>query len=323
MNIAIIGAGNIAIKMADTINAMTGVKAYAVASRSKEKAEQFAKEHKIEKAYGSYEEMLRDDNIDLVYIAVPHTHHYICAKMCLEAGKNVICEKPFFVNAKQAKELVALSEKSNLLLTEAIWTRYMPSRTMIDDIIKSGVIGEVTSLTANLGYEISQVPRILDPNLAGGALLDLGVYLIHFARMVLGEKEMEITANAVFQNGVDMIDTIELTFDKTKVATMQCSAMGMLNRSGAIFGRKGYIEITNINNPEEIRVYNAEYQLIKTYEIPKQITGFEYQIESCVKTIANHQTECPEITHDESIKVMEIMDQIRASWGYEIPEITQ
>ena len=314
INIGIIGAGTIAVKMADTINAMADATAYAIASRSIEKAEQFAKDHNIAKAYGSYKEMLKDDRIDLVYIAVPHTHHYSCARMCLEAGKNVICEKPFCVDTQQVKELVEISEKSKLLLTEAIWTRYMPSRTIIDNIIKSGVIGEVTSLTANIGYELTQVPRIWDSKLGGGALLDVGVYLIHFARMVLGEKEVEVTSKAIFENGVDMIDSIELTFDKTKVATMQCSVCGVLNRSGSIFGTKGYIEITNINNPEEIRVYNAEYKLVNTYEIPKQHTGFEYQIQACIQAITNKKIECPEITHAESIRVMEILDRIRASW---------
>lgn len=321
IKMAIIGAGAIAGKMAYTVNSMKDIEIYAVASKEIQKTEAFAQEHGIAKVYGSYEEMLLDENIDLVYIAVPHTLHYKCAKMCLEAGKNVLCEKPFCVNAKQAKEIIKLSEEKQLLLTEAIWTRYMPSRKMIDDVIASGVIGEVTSLTANLGYELSGVKRIWDPELAGGALLDVGVYLIHFARMVFGEKEAEITAKALFKDRVDMVDSIVMTFEHGKVATMQSNVYAVQNRNGSIFGTKGYIEITNINNPEEIRVFNSEYKEIQLIKVPEQITGYEYEVEACIRAIEKRQIECPEISHSETIKVMEIMDSIRTAWGMTVPEV--
>ena len=155
LRVAILGAGGIAIKMAKTLRGMETAEAYAIAARDLGRAEAFAKEYGFTKAYGSYADMLQDENVDLVYIAVPHTHHYMCAKMCLEAGKHVLCEKPFCVNVDQTKELLAMAEDKKLLLTEAIWTRYMPSRKIIDDMIAGGEIGEVTSLTANLGYELS------------------------------------------------------------------------------------------------------------------------------------------------------------------------
>lgn len=167
MKIGILGAGNIAVKMAKTVSGMKNVENYAVAARNLERAQAFAREIGVAKAYGSYEEMLTDPQIDLVYIATPHSHHYLHAKMCLEAGKNVLCEKAFTVNADQARKLFALAKEKNLLITEAIWTRYMPSRKMINEIIESGVIGEVTSVTANLNYTISNVERIRKPELAG------------------------------------------------------------------------------------------------------------------------------------------------------------
>ena len=198
MKMAIMGAGAIANKMAATITKMEKVEAYAIAARDKERAEVFAGQYGFARAYGSYEEMLEDPQVDLVYIATPHSHHYKCVKMCLEAGKNVLCEKSFTVNAEQARELFSVAHEKSFL-TEAIWTRYMPSRKMINDIINSGVIGEVTSLSANLGYELSQIKRIWDPKLAGGALLDVGVYLVNFARMVFGERDAEIHTSAVFK----------------------------------------------------------------------------------------------------------------------------
>lgn len=319
IKMAILGAGAIANKMAATITKMEQVEAYAIAARDLQRAEAFAKEYGFTKAYGSYEEMLADEAVDLVYVAVPHSHHYKMTKMCLEAGKNVLCEKAFTVNAEQAKDILALAESKKLLLTEAIWTRYMPSRKIIDDIIASGEIGEVTSLTANLGYELSEVKRIWDPKLAGGALLDVGVYLVNFARMVFGENMTSISSSAVFKDGVDMIDSIVMTFDGGKVATMQSNVNAVQNRDGCIFGTKGYIEITNINNPEEIKVYNDAYREIKSYPIPTQITGYEYEVEACVHAIENGELECPQMPHAETIRVMEIMDDIRKSWGYEIP----
>lgn len=321
LRVAILGAGGIAIKMAKTLRGMETAEAYAIAARDLGRAEAFAKEYGVTKAYGSYAEMLQDENVDLVYIAVPHTHHYMCAKMCLEAGKHVLCEKPFCVNVDQTKELLAMAEDKKLLLTEAIWTRYMPSRKIIDDLIAGGEIGEVTSLTANLGYELSEIPRIWDPKLAGGALMDVGIYLVHFARMVFGEKKAKITSEALFKNGVDMIDSIIMTFEDGQVATMQSNVYAVQNRNGSIFGTKGYIEITNINNPEVIKVFDENYQEVKSIVVPKQITGYEYEVEACARAIAAKEIECEEIPHAETIRVMEIMDEIRNSWGYELPDL--
>ena len=205
IKMAILGAGAIANKMAATITKMDEVEAYAIAARDLDRAQAFAEAYGFTKAYGSYEEMLADEAVDLVYVAVPHSHHYKMTKLCLEAGKHVLCEKAFMVNAEQAREVLDLAKSKKLLLTEAIWTRYMPSRKIIDDIIARGEIGEVTSLTANLGYELSQIKRIWDPALAGGALLDVGVYLVNFARMVFGEDMTSVSSYAVFKDGVDMI----------------------------------------------------------------------------------------------------------------------
>ncbi len=319
LKVGILGAGGIAIKMATTLAGMETAQAYAIAARDEARAQAFAREYGFEKAYGSYEALLADPQVQLVYIALPHSHHYRYATLALEAGKHVLCEKAFTVNADQARRLCALAKEKKLLITEAIWTRYMPSRKMIDDIVASGVIGEVTSLTANLGYELAHVKRIWDVNLAGGALLDVGVYVINFARMVFGEDMTDVTAVADFKNGVDAIDSITMTFAGGRVATTQASVRAALNRRGCVFGTKGYIEVQNINNPEKIRVYDMDHREIAAYDPPKQITGYEYEVEACARAIASGALECPEMPHAETIRVMEIMDGIRASWGYDIP----
>ena len=285
LNFAIIGAGAIAHKMSATIVEMDKVNAYAIASRNLSKAEKFVEQYGFSKAYGSYEEMLADTEIDLVYIATPHSHHFRHAKAALNAGKNVLCEKSFTVNAQQAKDLITLAREKNLLLTEAIWTRYMPSRKMIDDIIDSGIIGEIKNVCANIGYELSDVVRLHDPKLAGGALLDLGVYLINFARMVLGDEIESIDTSVIFERGVDISESITIKYKGNKLAVMQCGANSVHSRMGVIMGTKGFIEVININNPEVIKVYNSEYKLISEQTVPTQISGYEYQVEACIKEI--------------------------------------
>ena len=174
---------------------------------------------------------------------------------------------------------------------------------------------------ANLGYELHDVVRMWDKRLAGGALLDLGVYAINFARMVFGENMTDIRSHAVFRGECDMTDSIVMTFDGDKMATTQVCAMAALNRTGMIFGTDGYIEVTNINNPEAIRVFDREYRETAVYYPPKQITGYEYEVEACIEAIAEGRLECPQMPHAETVRIMEIMDGIRAEWGYDIPLI--
>ena len=325
MNFAILGAGGIARTMASTVVPMKEICKKAVAARDYDRAESFAKEYGFEKAYGSYEEMLADPEIDLVYIAVPHSHHCQWTKAALEAGKNVLCEKAFAVNEKQAKEMIDLARSKNLLLTEAIWTRYMPSRQMILDIIDSGIIGEVTSVSANLGYQIDAKERIVRPELAGGALLDLTVYPLNFASMVLGDDIVKIDASCVkTETGVDGMDTVMLTYKDGKMATMFTTIYSLTDRSDYIYGRNGYIEVQNINNPEVIRVWDANRScrnVIAEYKVPEQITGYEYEVLACKKALEEGRIECPEMPHEETLKMMNWMDQIRAQFGIVFPGI--
>ena len=181
MKVAIIGAGTIATKMARTIAVLEDTESYAIASRSLDKAQAFADKWGVKKAYGSYEEMLADDAVDLVYVALPHSHHHEWTIKALRAGKHVLCEKPLAVNARQAQEMIALAESKNLLLAEAIWTRYLPSAKIIAEVIASGGIGEIMTISVNVGDRNDTNERLLKPELAGGCLLDLTVYALNFS----------------------------------------------------------------------------------------------------------------------------------------------
>ncbi len=298
----------------------SAIELYAVASRSIERAEEFAKQWGFEKAYGSYEEMLDDEAVDIVYVASPHSCHFVHAKMCLEHGKHVLVEKPFTVNAKQAQELISLSEEKGVLLAEAIWTRYMPSRSMINDILNSGVIGTPTSLVANLGYPMRYKERLCKPELAGGALLDVGVYPIHFSLMVFQSRITKLDASAVMSpEGVDWTNGVTFTFDNGELAVLHSTMLSPTDRLGVIYGDKGYMEVLNINNCEEIRVYNTEHQMIEAHKVPEQINGYEYEVLACMKAIGQGEIECADMSHSEILRVMQILDSIRAKWGMRYP----
>lgn len=320
MKFSILAPGGIAQKMAEAVSGVEGVERYAVASRTYDKAKAFADKWGFEKAYGSYEEMLEDPEVELVYVASPHSHHYQYAKMCLEHGKHVLVEKAFTVNAEQAEKLIRIAEEKGLFLTEAIWTRYMPSRKMIDDLVESGIIGEVTSLTANLGYVLDKVERMQNPELAGGALLDLGVYPINFALMVFRSEVKNISSTAVLSpKGIDWMNSITLTFEDGKMAVLHSNMLAQTDREGVINGSKGYIEIQNINNCEEIRVFDLDRKMTACYKVPEQINGYEYEVIACKKAIEEGRLECAEMPHSEIIKVMKLMDGIRREWGMKFP----
>lgn len=320
MNIAILGAGSIAVKMATTLQPLKDVVCYAVAARDMKRAQVFADKYGFAHAYGSYADMLEDPAVDLVYIATPHSHHYEHIKMCLNHGKHVLCEKAFCANARQAEEVLKMAEARGLLLTEAMWTRYMPMRNMIVNVMKSGIIGKPTCLAANLGYPLENKERMRKPELCGGALLDLGVYVLNFASMVFGDEIESVAANCtMLDTGVDAQETIMLTYADGKMASFYVTMLAQTDRRGLINGTNGYIEIENINNFESIKVYNLERKIVAQYTAPCQVTGYEYEVMSAMKAIKEGRIECPEMTHYDTLVMMQLMDSIRGAWGIEFP----
>lgn len=317
---AILAAGSIAAKMSAAVSELPEIKRYAVASRDKTKAEEFAKEWGYEKAYGSYEEMLADPEVELVYVASPHSHHYAHARMCIEAEKHVLVEKAFTVNAGQAKELIALAREKKVLLVEAMWTRFMPARQMIDDLIAEGTIGEVVSLTANLGYSMKYKERLRKPELAGGALLDVGVYPIQFALMTVHSPLLSISSDAVMSpEGVDYTNSITLTFENGVLAVLHSSMLSLTDREGIIYGDNGSIRVHNINNCEGITVCDKDGRVVREIAVPPQINGYEYEVLACVEAIEKGELECTQMTHAQTLQGMEILDTIRGQWGMKYP----
>ena len=318
--IGIIGCGWIAEKMANTLQGMEKVEAYAIASRDLNKAETFAQKWNFTRAYGSYEEMLDDELVDLVYIATPHSHHYAHTRLSLLKGKPVLCEKAFTANAKEAEELLQLAKEKNLFLTEAIWTRYMPLSQTICELVDNGAIGRPQLLTANLCYPNYHKERMHKPELAGGALLDLGVYTLNFAAMVFGTDIIRTTSACIkTDTGVDAQNSITLEYADGKMAILCSSQIAKSDRQGIISGDKGFIIVDNINNPQKVSVYDSDYQLTAVYNCPPQITGYEYQVYASIEALENGWLESPFMPHQETLRIMRQMDELRKEWGVIYP----
>lgn len=320
-NIAIMGAGNIAECMGDTVQRTDIVNGYAVASRDLSRARKLAEKYGFQKAYGSYNEMLADPAVDLVYIATPHVFHASQMEQCLRAGKHVLCEKSFTINADQARRVTALAQEKGLLLAEAIWPRYMPMAKTLREFAAGGKIGRIRSLTANLGYPVYHKERLHDRSLGGGALLDVGIYPLTFASLILGDEVTEICSSAnLSETGVDTFENIVLTYASGAQASIFSSITCPTDRRGVIYGEKGYAEVGNVNNYEYLRIYDADHHLLEETLCPPQVTGFEYELAACVEAISNGWTQCPDAPHQMSITMMELMDNIRSQWGLEYPE---
>lgn len=317
---AILATGNIANSMAKAVNGLEMFECYGAASRSYERAKHFAEKWGFQKAYGSYEELVNDPEAELIYVASPHSHHYRHAKLCLEHGKHVLLEKAFTVNASQAEELIALARDKGLLLAEAFWPRYMPSRKMIADLIAQGGIGEVRSVVADFGGPISHVERLSKPELAGGALLDLGVYPLNFALTIFTEEVRDIQSSAVMSpEGVDWMNGITLIFEGAKTAVLHSNMLACMDNRGIIYGEKGYIETNALDNCSEIRVYDGDRKLTACYPVPEQINGYEYEAAACAEAIRSGQVECAQMPHSETMRLMRILDTVREQWGFKLP----
>ena len=321
MKIGILGCGAMAEKFAETLVQMEEVECYGAASRTKERAVEFAKQYGFKNAYGSYEELCKDSEVELIYIATPHSCHYENMELCIRYKKPVLCEKSFTLNSDQAKKITELARKEQVFIAEAIWTRYMPAKDMIQEILESGIIGKVSTLTANLSYPISHKERIMQPELAGGALLDVGVYGLNFALMHFGTGIERVESSVMMtKTGVDGMESITLFYKDGRMAVLTHGIYGRSDRRGIFYGERGYIVVENINNPQSISVYDTEDRLIQHTVVPEQISGFEYEVRECMESIRAGEKESHSMPLDDSITVMELMDELRKQWGLIYPQ---
>ena len=320
MNVGIIGAGHIAEKAARTLAAMDDMQCLAIGSRSLEKAQAFAVRFGIPRAYGSYAELLSDPEVDLVYVATPHSHHFAVTRDAILAGKPCLVEKSFMANASEAAVILALAREKGVFVAEALWPRYMPVRSLAREVLSSGVIGKPLMVNASLAYNVSEKERVLRPELGGGALLDLGVYLLNFARMYCDSPVERLTTTCVLApTGVDASEVIDLVLADGTLVSLQCSAWSQGDNQGIIAGTTGYLVFDDLINPTCLRICRKRHVVEREIPVPQQITGFEYQFRACRDAIAAGLLEPPQMPHAETLYLMHLMDRLRTEWGVPYP----
>ena len=256
----IIGPGRIAQNVVKDFAVVDGARAVAVASRSQERAEAFAGRHGLERAYGSYSELIADPDVDVLYLATPHPQHHALALAGIRAGKALLVEKAFTATAAGAQEVVDLARETGVFVMEAIWTRFQPVIVAVRDLVADGAIGEVRSVQADLG-----VTRVYDPTdrlfnvaLGGGALLDLGVYVVNIAQMMLGNPSRVVAAGSLFPSGADAEASLLLDYGDGRTAALTTSLRNALPGQARVFGTAGWIDILpRFHHPETIVLHRA------------------------------------------------------------------
>jgi predicted dehydrogenase len=317
----ILGTGWIArLFVADLI--LTGHHVAAVGSRSAQTAEAFASEFGIAQAHSSYEALVADPDVDVVYIATPHPRHHEDATLALSAGKHVLVEKPFTINTTEAESLVSLAAERKLVILEAMWTRWLPHMIEVRKLIADGAIGEIRSIIADHTQKLPDDPahRINALELGGGALLDLGVYPISLASDLLG-KPVGIEATATFKaTGADAETGILLRYDHGRTAVIYTASNAPGPNRAAIVGTEGRIEIDSVwYTPTSFRLYDAQGAIVSTYDSEVPGRGMQFQADEIERLIAAGLLASEILTPSESVSIMATMDQIRQKIGLRYP----
>lgn len=314
----VLGAGHIAGQFARDVPAHSTGSVVAVGSRDQGRADAFAAAHTIAAAHGDYESLVADDRVEAVYIASPHSEHRDHALLALAAGKPVLVEKAFTRNAAEAREVFAAADEAGLFAMEAMWSRFLPHMAQVRQILNSGEIGEVVTVTANHGQslDLPATHRLKNPNLAGGALLDLGVYPISFVHMVLGSPERVTAVGQLAETGVDATEAVVLEYPGA-VASVTSTLLAQTRNDAVITGTKGRIEIPpTFYVPTALTVTTAEQT--RTVEVPAG-PGFEYQAAEVARRVAAGDTQSPVLPWDETIAIMRTLDEVRRQLGVSYP----
>ena len=312
-NWGLIGTGGISNLFAEGLTTLDQAMIYAVGSRNQTTADLFAEKWPLSRAYDSYEALFADPEVDVVYIGTPHNFHFQNVRDALNAGKHVLCEKPFTINAREARELIELARRKKLFLMDAMWNRFQPWFQVVKDLLREGRLGELLHFKADLSFHFDVGPehRIYNRDLGGGALLDLGVYPLALASAFLG-KPNEIKSMAHFYpTGVD--DQVSMLFGYPSGATAElgCSSRYLSKNNATLHGSRGFIEIHGmIIRPEKITIHEQGQKVIEI-DTPYISNAYQYEAQAVMEMLELGETEHPLMPLDETIEIMETMDEIR------------
>ena len=326
INWGILGPGRIAGRFAAGLRDAAGARLVAVGSRSAERAAQFAAEQRTAgseapRAHAGYEALAADPDVHAIYVATPHPQHAAACRLCLQAGKHVLCEKPLTVNAAEARTVAACAREHGVLLMEGMWTRFMPATAALRALLEAGEIGEPHVVHADMGFAATPDPasRLFAPDLAGGALLDVGVYCVAFASMVLGTPNSVAASAHVGATGVDERTAISLSYPSGAVAALTCSITTRLPHPASVIGSDGYVTVgPPFWHSERLTVYRGDAAPDER-SYPIAGNGFNYEAEHFMALIRAGARQSPVMPVAESIAICETLDAVRDSIGVRYP----
>lgn len=314
----ILGLGKIARKFCLGLQHVEGAEIYAVASRSQEKADFFAKEHHAKKAYGSYEEMIKDENVDVIYVATPHVFHFKQTLLCLRNKKPVLCEKPFAMNKAEVEQMIATAKKEKVFLMEAMWTQFLPHFEYVYKLVQSGVYGKIKSLKADFGFaaEFDENGRLFNKDLGGGSLLDIGIYPVFMALSFLGEPE-KITASANFSTTeIDEECNMIFHYPGGVEAKLDSNIGRKTPTTATIVLEKATISMNSrFHEPTSVQVLTPEGEESSDFNVVAN--GYNFEAEHVQKMLKEGRTESTEMTFEKSLQLIGLLDRIRTEIGLE------
>lgn len=317
----ILGAGAIAQKFCVGVQALPDHQLVAIGSRSQEKAARFGAQFDMPHCHGSYEALVADAAVDAIYVATPHALHKEHTLLALRAGKPVLCEKPFTINAAEARELIAAARSARLFLMEAMWPRFVPAVMETKRLIDEGVIGEVRMINGAFGFrtEFNPQSRLFDPALGGGGLLDVGVYPVSFASMLLGQPNRVATLAELGQTGVDEQSAFILGYPGGQLATLYTAVRTTTPYDGTIMGADGMIRLQpTFWSPQRLTL-TKRGQEPTVIELPATANVYSYEAAEVANCVRAGKLESAGMPLDESRQIMETLDAIRAQWGLKYP----
>jgi predicted dehydrogenase len=316
----IIGTGDIAKKFAEGLRVLSDSELVAVASRARKTADAFGDLFHVAKRHDNYQSLAQDPDVSVVYISTPHSLHKENTLMCLRAGKSVLCEKPFAINAEEATEMIRFARQRRLFLMEAMWTRFFPLMTRVREMIASDVIGEVRMLMADFGYRSEdQKNWVFDPNFGGGGLLDVGIYPLSFSHLIFGIPNQITSISHLGSSGVDEQSTVILGYEGGRMALIASAMRTETPQVAYLLGTKGRIHIHSPWWKPHTLTLSVNGRANEVMQIPYQGNGYNYEAAEVARCLREDRTESDTMPLDETLSIMKTMDAIRAQWNLKYP----
>ncbi len=317
----ILGTGSIAHLFANGLKSAADAELIAVGSRSQGAADKFADEFNVPNRHSSYADLANDPQVDAIYVSTPHPFHKENALLCLQAGKAVLGEKPFAMNAREGEMMIELAHTRQIFLMEAMWTRFLPAIVKVRELLAEGVIGEVRMLNADFGFrtEFNPKGRLFDPTLGGGALLDVGVYPVSLASMIFGEPTRIVSMADLGQTGIDEQSAIIFGYGQGQLALLSSAVRTNTPQEAVLNGTRGQIRIHTPWWRASRLTLSINGQADQQIDVPYEGNGYNYEAEEVGRCLRAGQTESAVMPHAETLSILRTMDRIRAQWLLKYP----